>query len=675
MKFPIVKLLCAVAVAAGTVSYGQQLRHPTYLRPNTISVGSGPSEISLSNQEYPSGLSALWNGSPRPTSRNGNGSYTVALTAADFAAPQLAVITMIDSQTKAVIDTTAFPVTYNVQPTGIAFDRNRNRLYLATPQQSADQQFPPNSIVVLNPTTGGIGPVLQIGNKLGDLALSDDGSALYVVVEGENAVRRFNPGTLTAAGDFNFRPLGTKGTYPNASIYTNDMITVVPGRPATVALAYFPDVGLSPSEIAIFDNGVKRPNVIASSCCGISSLLFSPDAKYFFQNGTTTYSVDTSAFDYRDVTFRYSIDSTGIPKQPPLFASGGGAAAIAGSILYTSLATTIDYEAMRVIGNFGIKGPIAVDSANQRAFVLYNPIALDSSGIGPPSRLVAFDLPSLEPLGSQIVGLSPAALKDSEILIRFGANGFIFTSTAGLLIFHTPLAGPTPVFTASAVVNAASQQSTSVAPGEILTIYGTNLGPPTPQIATAGLAGTLPFALDNVQVWFGRFPGTPLIAYQGQINVVAPFDLQPGATVDLQVWYFGIPSARVSLPIVPAAPALFTRSGSGTGPVSVVNQDSGINTPSPPGSVVTLYGTGGGTFPDAVDGTLARHAVKLSAPIRATIGGREAQVLYTGTAPGLVTGVFQLNVQVPEDTPPGFADIIVSINGQESSRGATLEVR
>jgi uncharacterized protein (TIGR03437 family) len=402
-------------------------------------------------------------------------------------------------------------------------------------------------------------------------------------------------------------------------------------------------------------------------------MLFSPDDNYLFQNGTVGYSVSPSDGGYQQVTFRYTVDSTGIQTQNPLFATGGAAAAIAGNTLYTSLADTIDYPTMTVTGNFGIEGPIAVDAVNQRAFIL-NGGGLQESGAAPP-QLIAFAVPSLEALGSQTVGItSISTLNGSEQLIRFGADGFVIPSASGLLIFHTPLAEPAPSITAGAVLNAANFQPGPIAPGEILSIFGNNLGPPTPQ--TAGVTGgAFPFSLSNVQVWFGRLPATMLFADQGQINVVAPFELQPGAQVNLQVWYFGIPSAQIPLAVAPAAPALFSRDGSGTGPVAAINQDGSIDTPSPAGSVVSLWGTGGGLDPDAIDGELARGADNLSAPVHVSIGGSDAQVIYAGAAPGLVYGAFQLNVQIPADVPSGQAPITVTIDGVDSPKGATLEIR
>jgi uncharacterized protein (TIGR03437 family) len=320
---------------------------------------------------------------------------------------------------------------------------------------------------------------------------------------------------------------------------------------------------------------------------------------------------------------------------------------------------------MLVTGNFGVGGPIAVDTATQRAFILYSPPAFSDSGDGPPVELVAFALPSLEALGTEAVGLTAAStLLDSKKLIRFGADGFIVASTSGLLLFHSALAGPAPAFASSAVANGASQKPGAIAPGEILAIKGSSLGPPQAETAP-----------ENVQVWFGRIPGTVLAAVAGQVNVVAPLELQPGASVHLQVLYFGIPSTEVAVPVTPYSPALFTRDFSGVGPVLAINQDGSVNSASPAGTIVSLYGTGGGAFPGAADGTIARGPANLMATVSVSVAGKNAQVLYAGSAPGLISGVFQLNVQLPGDLPSGLAPIQVTIGGQASPQGAAIEIR
>src|SRR6266478_4076053 len=177
----IVPAVCCVLMTLACEA--QHLPYPTILSPAVLHAGSNRADLMLYNQDYRAGLTAFWNGSARPTLRGGNGafSYTIKLTAEDLASPQLANLTMVDSQTGAVVDVVSCPVGYDVVPRGIAYDNARSRVYVSTPQQAGDPRFPPNSVVTVDLAGGTIGPVLTIGSSLGDLALSDDGTALYVV--------------------------------------------------------------------------------------------------------------------------------------------------------------------------------------------------------------------------------------------------------------------------------------------------------------------------------------------------------------------------------------------------------------------------------------------------------------------------------------------------------------
>jgi uncharacterized protein (TIGR03437 family) len=672
--------LSLIALAVCFAAPAQNFTYPAFLTPGYLVAGSTTRAINIFNQGYSQAenLTALWNGSPRTTIKMGLGGYTIQLTDADLAASQLAEIQMRDSASGALVDLTYCLIVLGVKPTGIAFDPTRNLAYLATPQQTADSRFPPNSVVAFDPASGKAGAVLTFGGVPGNLALSSDATVLYVVDESAGVVHRIDPASFLEAGKFSFRA----ATVIGSSFAPRDLITVMPGKPNTLALGFAPNLGGSGASVAIFDSGVPRSSAIAASCCqfsgtNVNSFLFSPDGQYFFQDGNTYYMSDPSSGGALPATLRYTIDSTGFGvNQKALAASGQGAADISGNLLYTFGVTAIDYTVMAPVRNLGISGPVAVDSNTQRLFVLYTPPFFDDGGDAYPVELAAYDLSTFEALGAQPVRLTAApGLKSSEALIRFGTDGFMIPSSAGLLVFHTPLAGPAPNTSANAVVNAASQTGGPIAPGEIVTIYGTNLGPAAPQVAALGNTGLFASALSNVQVLFGSTAATPLLAYSGQLNVVAPFDLTPGQNVEMQVLYNGLPSAKISLPVAAAAPGLFTQNGSGAGRVSVVNIDGSVNTPSPAGAIATLYGTGGGLTGGAIDGAIAREPATLAASVQVSVAGRNAAVLYAGAAPGIVNGAFQINMSIPANIPSGLQPITVTIGGQTSPNGALLEIR
>src|SRR5262249_15938009 len=111
------------------------------------------------------------------------------------------------------------------------------------------------------------------------------------------------------------------------------------------------------------------------------------------------------------------------------------------------------------------------------------------------------------------------------------------------------------------------------------------------------------------------------------------------------------------------------------------NQDFRLNSaanPAAKGSVVMIYGTGEGkTDPPgtaglASEGTL-QHPV---APVSVLIGGQPAEVLYAGSAPGLVMGLLQGNARVPELSEGGSAvPVVLTIGRANSHPSATLAVQ
>jgi uncharacterized protein (TIGR03437 family) len=146
------------------------------------------------------------------------------------------------------------------------------------------------------------------------------------------------------------------------------------------------------------------------------------------------------------------------------------------------------------------------------------------------------------------------------------------------------------------------------------------------------------------------------------------------------VEYERLQSAPVSLPVVAATPALFSFSGHGNGQAAILNQDGSVNSsinPAAAGSVIALYVTGlGQTDPASQDGTVASTIFPTPvAPISVLIGGLPAQVLYAGAAPEAVAGIFQINVQIPQNAAGGPNVTVLVQAGNAVSPGiATLAI-
>jgi uncharacterized protein (TIGR03437 family) len=120
----------------------------------------------------------------------------------------------------------------------------------------------------------------------------------------------------------------------------------------------------------------------------------------------------------------------------------------------------------------------------------------------------------------------------------------------------------------------------------------------------------------------------------------------------------------------------------GTTQGAILNSDYSVNSGTNPaaiGSFVQIYATGSGpVVPSLSDGEIATGASTTSAAnVSVTIGGVAAQVLYAGSAPGLVAGALQINVIVPAGVTPGPAVPVVLTIGSQStgSENVTLGIQ
>ncbi|MCC6389880.1 MAG: SBBP repeat-containing protein, partial [Bryobacterales bacterium] len=75
------------------------------------------------------------------------------------------------------------------------------------------------------------------------------------------------------------------------------------------------------------------------------------------------------------------------------------------------------------------------------------------------------------------------------------------------------------------IVNAADLREHGIAPGEVLAIFGPDIGPPEPAVYTLDENNTVPRELAGVRVLFDGIPAPVLYVSGNQINVVSPFGI------------------------------------------------------------------------------------------------------------------------------------------------------
>lgn len=178
-----------------------------------------------------------------------------------------------------------------------------------------------------------------------------------------------------------------------------------------------------------------------------------------------------------------------------------------------------------------------------------------------------------------------------------------------------------PVIAANGIGSAATlRPPMTIAPGSFVSIYGTQL---TAGAVMSADIRTATHRLAGTRVTMNGRTVPVAYASPGQLNVLAPFDLQEPVRIAVEVPRS--PSHSVMATVAPATPGMFTASIQGTAAV--------------------LWATGLGAVRPAgnLQETVLRPAV--------SVNGQPAVVFFSGLAPGW-PGLYQINILLP----PGVAE-------------------
>ena len=218
-----------------------------------------------------------------------------------------------------------------------------------------------------------------------------------------------------------------------------------------------------------------------------------------------------------------------------------------------------------------------------------------------------------------------------------------------------------------AVTNAGSFHPTG-APGALMTIFGRSLSDAVYQASTL----PLPQTLGPTSVTVNGAPAPLYYASPTQINFQMPSG-QPVGVAQIVVINAALKASSPNFPVLLTAvdPGLFVTPD---GRASALNQDLTVHTAGtaqPAGAIIVLYlGGQGSTTPPVPDGTAAPFAplALVDGQVSALIGGKPADVVFAGMAPGLV-GTAQVNARIPQGLAPGDQPAIITINGVPSNAG------
>ncbi len=324
------------------------------------------------------------------------------------------------------------------------------------------------SVVSVDPDTGTISAPIFLGSDPGGLALTDDGKWLYVALASTGGIVRVNLETRSIDSRFDLAPPGVAmATFAEAFL-------PMPGTPDSLLVSFRRS---GDSGVAVFDEGIQRPDVVATTA------FFSPLVSY--GSGGKFYQT------YRDHVRRLQVTPTGV-KLIEERQGGWGDFGYGGGLLYSTTGAIYEPERFRLVAQLPAGGNVCPDSSRARVYYL-------NAGL-----IQAFDAQSFVKTGELTVpGIVPAFVANR--LIACGDNRLAFCANGlYLVLVHTDLA---PSLADSDLTMAVDSLPNPVKVGSTytFTVAVTNSGPAT--VTKAVLVDQLPPELKFVSASTPAGPG------------------------------------------------------------------------------------------------------------------------------------------------------------------------
>ena len=383
------------------------------------------------------------------------------------------------------------------------------------------------------------------------------------------------------------------------------------------------------------------------------------------------------------VTLTISADDTGFDPQP---------AAYAGKLVITATGVPAANKTQNVAVSLLVNAmtPTITSLWPSAAMVGTGPLTATIRGTGFYKATTAKVSGSPTPLKTTFISATTMLVDlPASLLTTAGTLNLVATNPApGGDSASSPFTvSSAPVI--QAVVSAASYSSGPVGLGELVSLFGTGIGPAAPATFTIS-NGYVTQILANTSVTIDGRNAAMVYVSRDMITVQVPYDATIGTQRDVVVDNNGI-IARGKVDVAAAAPGLFTLDGSGTGQAAALTFSmktsllsiNGAANPLHSGDIAVLYMTGEGDYDLSVsprDGYVVPANLsplpQLNPLPVVTIGGAPATVQYAGPLPGGMLGVLQINAVVPAGVTPGSAvPVTVDVGGAVSQAGVTLVLK
>lgn len=389
----------------------------------------------------------------------------------------------------------------------LVWDGSRGRIYASVPTTAGGSYA--NQVIAIDPVNLQVTGNVTTNQDPGQLALTSGREFLYTALNGNGTVAKIDLSSFSVAQTF---AIGSSQFY--GTLYAEDISTVT-GQPNLLVVSQYRK-GVSPRHngVAVYDNGVIRPNKTQDHT-GSNRIEPSADPNIFFG-----YNNETTEYGFR----RLQLDANGMTQLTvnTTLLSGFSLDMVAdGNIVVSTSGVEVDGANMRRLGAFNTSGAVRPDLSGNRVYF----VEPQSSFSSLYDKIAAYEPTTF----SLIRRLTMPAVTGASSLIRWGTNGLAFrTGTSVVLVNSGQLVPSDPPADLAVNVQASPNPATAGAPLSYavqLTNQGPNLAHNT--VLTAVLSDSQ--TLQNVSA----SAGSPTVS--GSTITLSVGDLAAGSSIALNL--------------------------------------------------------------------------------------------------------------------------------------------
>jgi hypothetical protein len=382
------------------------------LSPAAVVAGSSATTLTINGYNFLGGASVLFNNQKAPTTFVNSGELQVQIPKSRLTEPQIVQIAVQNPAPGGLSPILDFNVSYpaqvrtlNLPANDLVWDPNAQLIYASLPSSYGTNG---NSIAVISPFSGKILAYHFVGSEPNQLALSADGSYLYVGLNGNGSVQRMILPSF--ALDINVS-LGIS-EYGELNIASG--LQVSPGDPHTYAVALSSEEFGGPLEF--FTDASLLPNAIADPT--VNSIQFA--------NSTTLYGYGN------DTLIQVAVNSSGgtLTKQWDGVLSGYAGIVYDAGLIYSNSGQVFNPATGELVGSYDVGGgccgssiDLLPESANNSTFVVGITPFFSSFGI------TSYNLSQFTP--NAIINLSQFSGSITPTFIPWGTEGLAFVINVG----------------------------------------------------------------------------------------------------------------------------------------------------------------------------------------------------------------------------------------------------